>query len=309
MKEGRLWLTPEKESKEFECDDQYFSSKLEIVKINKAIVDKIKANDELTAQEIDRCALIRASISATMLDNPKARNEMPPYKDEFNAQYKASIQGYVEAQDDLFYYLDAKDMFGNYRDRYLDHNLLPFIYQKLMKNNDNLSKKEKSGFRDENSGLIQLSFCEPTKANDITKSLGEMFVKYVNCDVDWSNMNADRPINFGSIAKAHAQFVRIQPFSDGNKRMAFILTNAMLKLQGLSPISICETEEESKAYMAALKEAIVNRNVTKLAEIFVDSEIKQQRLAINEATVSAAEKQIFGENSKNANKDDTAWDL
>ena len=52
MKEGRLWLTPEKESKEFECDDQYFSSKLEIVKINKAIVDKIKAKDELTAQEI-----------------------------------------------------------------------------------------------------------------------------------------------------------------------------------------------------------------------------------------------------------------
>ena len=79
MKEGRLWLTPEKESKEFECDDQYFSSKLEIVKINKAIVDKIKAKDELTAQEINRCALIRAAISSTMLDNPKARNEMPPY--------------------------------------------------------------------------------------------------------------------------------------------------------------------------------------------------------------------------------------
>lgn len=298
MKEGRLWLTPEKERKEFECDEQYFSSKLEILKINKRIVDKIKAKDDLTAQEIDRCALIRASIGAAMLDDPQARNQMPPYQDQFNVQHKAAIQGYVEAQDDLFYHLDAKDMFGNYRDRYLDHNLLPFIYQKLMKNNDNLSKKEKSGFRDENSGLIQLSFCEPTKANDITKSLGEMFVKYVNCDVDWNNPNADRPINFANLAKAHAQFVRIQPFSDGNKRMAFILTNAMLKLQGLSPISICETEEESKAYMDALKEAIVNRNVTSLAEIFVDSEIKQQRLAINEATISAVEKQIFGLENK-----------
>ena len=125
-----------------------------------------------------------------------------------------------------------------------------------------------------------------------------MFVKYVNCDVDWNNPNADRPINFANLAKAHAQFVRIQPFSDGNKRMAFILTNAMLKLQGLSPISICETEDESKAYMDALKEAIVNRNVTSLAEIFVDSEIKQQRLAINEATISAVEKQIFGLENK-----------
>lgn len=298
MKEGRLWLTPEKESKEFECDDQYFSSKLEIVKINKAIVDKIKAKDELTAQEINRCALIRAAISSTMLDNPKARNEMPPYEDEFSVQNKALIQGYIEAQEELFYYLDAKDIFGNFKDRFLDHNLLPFIHQKLMKNNDDLSTKEKFGFRDEKSGLIQLSFFEPTNAKDITKSLGEMFVKYVNCDIDWNDINADRPINFANIAKAHAQFVRIQPFTDGNKRMAFILTNGMLKLQGLSPISICETEEESKAYMDALKEAIVNRNVTSLAEIFVDREISQQRLAINEATVSAAEKQIFGLENK-----------
>ena len=178
-----------------------------------------------------------------------------------------------------------------------------------MKNNDDLSTKEKFGFRDEKSGLIQLSFFEPTNAKDITKSLGEMFVKYVNSDIDWNDINADRPINFANIAKAHAQFVRIQPFTDGNKRMAFILTNGMLKLQGLSPISICETEEESKVYMAALKEAIVNRNVTSLAEIFVDREIRQQRLAINEATVSAAEKQIFNEKSKIVKDDNITWNL
>lgn len=292
MKEDRLWLTPEKEAIPYECHAEYFASKLEIVKLNKQIIDKIFANDPLTAQEVERCSTIKASIGAALLEDATGRESMPPYKDEFNRGHKEIIQGYNDAQEFLFSRLDAKDLFGRYKDRYLDNNILTYVYRILVKNNDDMAQKDKFGFREENN--IQLSFCQPTHSSQITKEMGQMFVEFVNCDANWADPDAERPVNFENIAKAHAQLVRIQPFTDGNKRMAYILTNGMLKLQGLSPIAICETKEESDKYMAALISAIVNRDVTGLADYFVDCQLEAQREIINMATISAAEQEILG---------------
>lgn len=304
MNEDRLWLTPEKEAVPYSSNSEYYSSKLEIIKINKQIVDKMFSNDPLTAQESERCATIRASIGAVLLEDEIGREAMPPYKDEFNRGHKEIIQGYNDAQEFLFSRLDAKDWFGRYKDRFLDHNILPYLYQMLVKDNEDMARKDKIGFRDGNN--IQLSFCQPTDASQITTEVAQMFVEFVNCDVNWADPDADRPINFENIAKAHAQFVRIQPFTDANKRMAFILTNGMLKLQGLSPISICETKEESEKYMTALKKAIVERDVTDLAEYFVDCEIAAQRNIINEATISAVENEILGPAKKHSIDDPDA---
>lgn len=304
MNDDRLWLTPEKEAVPYSSNSEYYSSKLEILKINKQIVDKVYSNDPLTAQEMERCAIVKASIGAAMLEDEDSRSAMPPYSDEFNAGHKAIIGGFEEAQSDLYYYLEARDLFGNRKYPILEHQFLPYIYQKLVKDNDNLSRKEKIGFRETDS--IQLSFCQPTKASEVTSQVGQMFVEYVNCDVNWADLDAQRPINFENIAKAHAQFVRIQPFVDGNKRMAFILTNGMLKLQGLSPISICETKEESEKYMTALKKAIVERDVTDLAEYFIDCEIAAQREIINGATISAVENEILGGSKKRSFDDPDA---
>lgn len=292
MFKNKLWLTEEREKQPYECNRAYFASRLEIIELNKQIIDKIYLNDPLTAQEMERCAIVKASIGAPMIENDEARKNMPPYTDEFNAEYRSIVSGFEEAQSELFHYLELKDMSGKRKFPIIDHSLLPFIFQKLVKGNDNLSQKEKSGFRETDS--IQLSFCKPTSAEKITSEVGRLFVEYVNCDVDWNNVDIERPINFENIAKAHAQFVRIQPFSDANKRMAFILTNGMLKLQGLCPIAICETKEESEIYMNALKEAIVKRDATYLADYFVDCEIKEQRQVINAATISAVENEIFG---------------
>lgn len=291
MKEDRLWLTAEKEQVPYWCNDEIFASKLETLKLNKQIIDKIFAKNPLTALEAERCATIRASIGAALLEDDMGRESMPPYTDEFNKGHREIIKGYNDAQEFLFNRLDAKDLFGRYKDRFLDHNLLPFIYQMLVKDNDDMARRDKIGFREGNN--IQLSFCQPTDAGEITKEIGQMFVEFVNRDVNWSDPDADRPINFANVAKAHAQFVRIQPFTDGNKRMAYILTNGMLKLQGLSPIAICETKEESNKYMTALINAIVNRDVTDLANYFLDCEINAQREIINAATISAAGEEIL----------------
>lgn len=291
MGKDTLWLTEGKEKQPYICNAEKYVDKIELIKTNKQIVDKIYSNNPLTAQEIEKCAIIKASIGAPMLEDGDAREKMPPYTDEFKSGHKAIIGGFEEAQSDLFYYLEMKDLFGNRKFPILEHTLLPFIYQKLVKDNEDLSRKEKNGFRETDS--IQLSFCQPTKASEITSEVGSLFVEYVNSDVNWADLDAERPVNFENIAKAHAQFVRIQPFNDGNKRMAFILTNGMLKLQGLSPIAICETKEESERYMQALKNAIVNRDATDLADYFADCQLSAQREIINAATISAVESKIL----------------
>lgn len=293
MTEDRLWLTPEKELIPYECNEESFAEKIDTLKRNKQIINKLETKSPLTTQEVERCASIKASIGAVLLEDRNAREKMPPFADEFNEGHKAIISGFDAAQNELFYYLTARNFSGELKYPILESALLPYIYQKLVKDNDDMARKDKNGYRESDS--IQLSFCQPTKSSEIINKVNQMFYEYVNCDVNWQDIEAQRPVNFSNIAKAHAQFVRIQPFMDGNKRMAYILTNGMLKLQGLSPIAICETKEESEKYMKALKNAIVNRDVTDLANYFIDCELMVQNEIIDSALVSATEKEILND--------------
>lgn len=300
MEEKRLWLTPEKEAIPFECRDENFEEKLKVLKENKQIIGKLISKRPLIANEIEKYETVKASIGAVLLEESGAKQNMPPFVDQFSEGHKSIIGGYEAAQSEMFYFLDARDFSGNKKYPIIESALLPYIYQKLVKENDDMARKDKNGFRDSDS--IQLSFCQPTKASEISKEINQMFYDFVNNGINWADIEAEQSINFANIAKAHAQFVRIQPFMDGNKRMAYILTNGMLKLQGLSPIAICENKEESERYMNALKNAIVNRDVTELAEYFIDCELKVQYHIIDSALVSAAEKEVLNNKIEGSSK-------
>ena len=103
---------------------------------------------------------------------------------------------------------------------------------------------------------------------------------------------------FERAAMLHAQMIRIQPFMDGNKRMAGLTTNALFRLHGLPVIDLCKNEEESLAYNSAVKTAIVKRDVTPLANIFMTKVLESQGKIIDAITVKEVEHAIETQNDK-----------
>lgn len=79
------------------------------------------------------------------------------------------------------------------------------------------------------------------------------------------------PIEFA--AWAHAEFVRIHPFIDGNGRTSRLLMNYQLMIQGFLPVSI--DKEKRLDYYNALEQYAVNGDLTPFAEFVAELEEKQ----------------------------------
>ena len=66
-------------------------------------------------------------------------------------------------------------------------------------------------------------------------------------------------------AWAHAEFVRIHPFIDGNGRTSRLIMNYQLMINGFLPISIAK--ESGLEYYNALEEYAVKGNLEPFAEL------------------------------------------
>lgn len=286
-----------------EClDKQYFCRKWEVddkidrLKLKKQIVEKINKKIPLNSDEENCVISLIAEEVFSIIDNG-INSEISAKNEGFYQKYEQIAENYLSAESILLNSLDDyKKEHGN---RFLDYNLFPIIHQKLL--SDEMQKNP--GFRNIEIDNSEFENSEPAPAGEVISEVGNLFTKYVHADNDWYDLNKDRPVNFADIAKAHAQFVRVRPFCDGNKLMAFVLTNGMLKLQGLLPISICKTQYEYDEYLAALKLAIETYDVTALAKFFVKCELKAQRNFITSKAFSlndiAKKDQILNFNSKN----------
>lgn len=274
MEENRLWLYEENET-EFKVNEDKLKVKLEQILENKKAIDNIIEEKGFPVKEAKRFEIM-GGISSLLLENKDAREHMPPFGQISEDNFKI-MTSFIQANERLDAMLE--------KEGYLYPDMLPLLHRVLVGYDENISDRDKGRFRDAGSDLIQMGYFIPTKGKDVKIETSLAFSKY--CILDNKHLGRGGVLsNIINTAKIHAQLVRIQPFLDGNKRIAFLTVNGMLKLGGLLPVTLCETGAEQKQYSAALKTAIVGRDVTPLAEHIMDSELKRQQSILDSHTIN-----------------------
>ncbi len=257
------WLTSEKET-EFVANTSDLQAKIEEIKANKQLLDAIKNPN------VEERNLLISGANSVSLDNWALRKQMPPYAAAESKEYLGIVGDYVAAQNQLFGMIE--------KDGFIYPDELPFVHATLVRTNEDIAVSQKGRFRNASSPFVQTPYFDATPGAKVNSEIAAAFMQY-------SFMTGNFENDIVNIAKLHAQFVRIQPFMCANKRMAFIVTNALLKLDGFSPITICKTKEENEQYLSALKAGILDRDVTSLTQFFLDKELQAQQDEIDQATV------------------------
>ena len=275
----KLWLDENNET-EFVFNKEELEELQTSVFDNKDILEYYFTNHSTKAlKNVEGEQSILNAVSAAGLEDEEVREKIPPLTQKIPETDKAVIDNFLKAQKLLFFRLE--------KEPYVYPELLLHLHRELVRDNLDIADYEKGRFRDRYSNEIQAGYFHPTPGSRVAEEVVVAMTNYAY--VDKKNEDAC----FEKIAKLHAQFVRIQPFMDGNKRMAFLLTNAMLKLHGFPIIDLCKNKEESKMYNNALKEAIVNRNVTKLAQIILGKVKDKQEVIIDKIAVDEIEKELL----------------
>jgi len=124
-----------------------------------------------------------------------------------------------------------------------------------------------------NEVMAQSANIETSKDENVIKKMVEL--------VDWVNNEAfteDRDV-MKDIAEFHARFVQIQPFADGNKRTARLLTNYLLLIKNLPLVDINEENREEYLkciYYATAKNEMIFRSECKSFKEFHDKILEEQ---------------------------------
>lgn len=246
--EEKIWLYPENET------PYVFNEDKELLEIESKIIDNVQALQQYASRNKrvgEREEKMLSGISAVQVEKEYFRDD---------------VDNGTMTQDDLKIadgFLVAQEMLLNIlkKEPYLYSELFQPLHVYLVKDNLDISDYDKGHFRDRYSNSIQVGYFEPTPGSQVRTEINMAFSQYAYVD------RTGKDNVFEKIAKLHAQIVRIQPFMDGNKRIAFLATNGMLKLHGLPLIGICSGKDENESYNDALKKAIVGRDVTDLAKI------------------------------------------
>ena len=252
---------------------------------NKIILDVYRANkgDEVHKQ-IEGVQFFLNGMSALGFEDKNAKHKVPPFTENIKEVDMMLIDAFLDAQNRMFFMLQ--------RDPYLTIDKMEYSHRELTKNNENLTEDCKGIIRNANSDEINIGFFTPIEGAKVRRCLGEAVTNF-----GYVNEGDDVETFFVRLAKFHAQLVRIQPFMDGNKRIAFLSTNALLAIHGYPIIGLCSSKEENEKYMSALKTAIIGRDVTSLAELFAEK-VKEQQDKIADAI---AYKEIKHEYEKTTN--------
>lgn len=275
----KLWLYPENETAYIFNVNKENQNRERIIKANQSVIDSYVGKHGGTAINIiEKNQLLMNAICAAGLENSELVNEMPPFSEKIEKNNLLKIDDYMVAQELLIERVK--------KEPYLYPELLLYVHRELVKNNLDISDYDKGHFRDQYSPMIQVGYFEPIEGRKVKTEITYAFSQYAYVDKN----GKENP--FEKISKLHAQMVRIQPFMDGNKRMAFLITNAMLALHGFPMIDLCNGAEENENYNECLKIAIVKRDVTPLAELFENKTIKKQEEIINVIRVRETGKAI-----------------
>lgn len=274
----KLWLDENNET-EFVFNKDKLKDIEEKIAVNKQIIDEYqKKYGSKIIDKIEKDQSVLNVVTAVGLEDENAREKFPPVSENIESQEKVVARGFLSAQNLMFIQLE--------KEPFIYCELLEHLHRELTKESIDISQYAKGKLRDPWANVIQTGYFTPTPGSEVKTEMNLALSNYAYVD------RKGKDDVFEKIAKLHAQMVRIQPFMDGNKRMSFLVTNAMLRLHGLPIIDLCNTPEESREYNSALKEAIVVRDVTHLAEIFANKVYAKQEGIINAITVEEVTKEL-----------------
>lgn len=275
----KLWLYPENETPfVFNEKEENIKRELKINENQLAINSYVLKHGIRFLATAGKKQLLMNAICAVGLENSDIESEMPPFSTRIDKNNLLMIEDYLSAQNLMIDRLK--------KEPYLYPELLLNIHRELVKNNLDVADTDKGHFRDQYSSMIQVGYFEPTPGREVKTELSCAFSRYAYVD------KSGKENVFEKIAMLHAQMVRIQPFMDGNKRMAFLVTNAMLALHNLPMIDLFSGAEENGKYINCLKTAIVKRDVTPLAELFESKVIEKQEEIIRTIRIKETSKAI-----------------
>ncbi len=123
------------------------------------------------------------------------------------------------------------------------------------------------GFRKTQVSVKKAKKFTPLAAKRIPEAIYSLFDAYHNI---WNDLNV-----YEREAKLHIELVRMQPFEDGNKRTARILTNFNLLKNNKAPIVI--TEDQTEEYFKYIDEY----DVESLAKLFRKNSIEELEVMMN----------------------------
>ncbi len=119
------------------------------------------------------------------------------------------------------------------------------------------------GFRKSGDYIVDTNIKIP-KAEDIELELENLLIEYVT---DWEDDET-----FLREAKFHIDFIRMQPFEDGNHRTANHILNYNLLKKGLAPVII--TEDLREFYQSYINE----KDYERLANLFKIQSLKEREI-------------------------------
>jgi len=263
----------------------------EIEKEKKNIDRILKANPEIELEllKYERKQICFNGLSACLIEHPEDEEIMPPYKIEKNKRMQERVRyiinGYIDAE---WYMLKTIQ-----EEPFIYTDLIKMYHYRMFADNPNMDFNDKNKYRYVDMVDTGWDF-KAVESFKIPAAMDDAIIQYAHCEPNYTT--AER---FGQIAKLHAQIVRIQPFVDGNKRTAFLVSNAMLKMYGYPIVDVCKDKEESEEYRKRLDKAIAGRDVTDLADWFAEK-VKNQQSEI----IKMAASDIIEQNYDRQKQDD-----
>ena len=144
----------------------------------------------------------------------------------------------------------------------------------------------KNRFRNEKDPLIVLPSApfEPVK--------GEFVSTRVSLLLNWPETGWKHYNPIEQAALVTAEFWRIQPFMDGNKRMALLAANFILESAGLNRVVL--TRADAKPFMENMKNAILTRDAHDLAKQYSEIILTRQEKMTDKIRENCLEERLGG---------------
>lgn len=254
------WLTENLDMIDYRFNEEKLApaiSEIEEIKgaVNEYFKEHPNAMKVLLSEEKRKKRFLDNALSYLTLEGGKGIDIKPSrqktvFEKQIEEQEMANVLSYYEACE--FVHTAAND-----ESRYLDQDLLIKAHTKLYLKNPDAKLFTRPRFRNEtdNEIIVGQGYFNPVPGELVDLRVAYLFMNYNNA---WYK---DHPIVKG--AKFVAEYFRIQPHLDGNKRTALMALNFILEKNDYPNIYF--DNKQAPALYQALKTALLKRDVTDLS--------------------------------------------
>lgn len=262
----KRWLTEELDRKPYKCDLDKLKKIFDEIADAKTKVERYfevhpKAKKAIVTDEKRKKRFRDSALSYLALESGDEIDIVPSKdKTEFEIEEESKEMAKVLS------YGEACEMIHNAamdKDGWLDDNLLIKAHTKLFEKDPERLNFVRYRFRNEKDPvlLVGQGYFNPVEGELVAPRMNMLFMDYNNA---WYE---DHPIVKG--AKFVTEYVRIQPHLDANKRTALMALNFILEKNGLPDVYINQSQAER--FFEALKNGMLNRDVTDLANLIAEN--------------------------------------